>query len=203
MTDMPSFGILCCGKDINELALSVKCCGRITAIMKNGGFILAGYHTAITQNDNPEGKKLCGEKLYHLAKNCDVLFTIGSDGFHKDDIIPDITVKLCRSEAVFFTSNLCGASHIGNYDKGKRSQISFCPSRSRAGILDSCLVLNMRNDMDFIDCTLPALLPSVSFAISGLTGKNVADSRIIMQSLRNICEKNANLKPIFLDNIQN
>lgn len=201
MTDMPSFGILCCGKNITDLSRSVKCCSLITDIMKNGGFVLAGYHTAITENSNAAGKKLCGEKLYHLARSCDVLFTVGSDGFNKDDIIPDITVKLCQSQAVFFTSNLCGAMHIGNYDKGKRRS-DFPPSRSTAGILGNCLVMNIRNDTQFISAVLPSLLPSISFAASGLSGKNTTDSRIIFQSLNSICDSTGNIRKNILDKIQ-
>ena len=202
MPDMPSFGILCCGKSIVELSRSVTCCSLITEIMKNGGFVLAGYHTAITEQNNAQSCKLCGEKLYHLAHSCDVLFTVGADGFHKDDIIPDITVKLCQSQAVFFTSNLCGAMHIGNYDKGRRKD-SFRPSRSTAGILGSCLVMNIRNDTAFISEVLPALLPSISFAASGLSGKNAKDSKIIFHSLNAICDSSGNIRKNFLNKVQN
>jgi molybdopterin biosynthesis enzyme MoaB len=174
MTDMPSFGVLCCGKDITELAEAVKCCDRITKIMKNGGFTLGGYHTAVAKKDGGEKEKMCGDKLYHLARLSDVLFTVGCDGFSCDDIIPDITMKLCESEVAFFTSNLCGLYNIGNYDKGKKE--AFLPSRSRAGILKNCLVLNIRSDCRFIDAVLPSLLPSLSFAVSGLCGKNAKDS---------------------------
>lgn len=187
MTDMPSFGILCCGKDIKELAESVKCCGHITGIMKNGGFALGGYHTAITKKDGGEKEKICGEKLYRLARISDVLFTVGSDGFSPDDTVPDITMKLCGSEVVFFTSNLCGLYNIGNYDKGRRKDArAFPPSRSRAGILKNCLVLNIRNDIGFIDAVLPAILPSVSFAVSGLCGKNADDSKRLLISFEQL-----------------
>lgn len=179
MTDMPSFGVLCCGKNIKELAESVRCCDHITKIMKNGGFALGGYHTAITKKDCGEKEKLCADKLYHLARLSDVLFTVGCDGFEADDIIPDITMKLCESEVVFFTSNLCGLYSIGNYDKGKKHSPAV-PSRSRAGILKNCLVLNIRNDVGFIDQVLPALLPSLSFAVSGLCGKDARDSKQLL-----------------------
>lgn len=178
MTDMPSFGILCCGKDIKELALSVKCCTRVSGIMKGGGFSLSGYHTLIS-SDSAESRKLCADKMYHLCRVCDVLLTIGCDGFSRDDIVPEVMSKLCGEDLVFFTSNLCGLSSIGNYDKGRKRDVrkKFIPTRSRSGILRETLVLNIRNDENFIYDVLPGLLPAISFACSGLCGKDADESR--------------------------
>ena len=191
MTDMPVFGILCCGKDISELGQSVKCCGRITQIMKDSGYALGGYHTAITKRDDAGSGKMCADKLKHLCRTSDVVFTVGSDGFSKDDIIPDITMKICDSEEVFFTSNLCGLSNIGNYDKSnagfKKEKGIFPPSRSKAGFLAGCLVLNIRNDMDFISSVLPGLIPSVSFAAACACGRDADESKKIQCSLEAFC----------------
>lgn len=190
MTDMPVFGILCCGKDVDGLAESVKCCGYITKIMKDGGFALGGYHTAFARHGDSALEKLAGDKLYHLCRSCNIVFTVGSDGFSKDDIIPDITLKLCESEAVFFTSNLCGLYNIANYDKNsgaKKEKGSFAPSRSRAGILGGCLVLNIRNDIGFISEVLPGLLPSISFASSCMCGRSAEENKKINESLKAFC----------------
>ena len=126
MTDMPVFGILCCGKNIEDIALSVKCCSHITKIMKNGGYALGGYHTALVKKGDDALTKLCCDKLYHLCRTCDAVFTVGADGFSSDDIVPDITLKICESDAVFFTQNLCGASSIANYDKTLRRKKKRC-----------------------------------------------------------------------------
>lgn len=190
MTDMPVFGILCCGKDIEELAQSVKCCGHITKIMKNGGYALGGYHTALVKKDDESLCKLCTEKLYHLCRTCDAVFTVGADGFSKDDIIPEITMKICDSEAVFFSNNLCGCANIGNYDKmhkPKKCKEVFPPSRSRAGVSRGALVMNIRNDMDFISAILERLLPSVTFAVEGLCGKNAENSKKLNETLIGMC----------------
>lgn len=199
MTDMPVFGILCCGGSIGALGESVRCCETITAIMKNGGYALGGYHTALTRREANEcageftGKsaaRVCGEKLAHLCRACDVVFTVGADGFAPDDIIPDVTMKLCESEAVFFTCNLCGLWHIGNYDRrgGTSERAAFPPSKSRAGILNGCLVLNIRSDRDFISAVLPGLLPSITFAAEGLCGRDAKESRDVNAALENVCE---------------
>ena len=190
MTDMPVFGILCCGKDIAELAVSVKCCSYITKIMKNGGYSLGGYHTALLKRGDDGLIKLCGDKLYHLCRTCDAVFTVGCDGFSPDDIIPDITIKLCESEAVFFTRQLCGVSDIGNYDKvhkGKMEKKMFSPSRSRAGILCNALVMNIRNDEDFIGKTISSMISPLSFAVEGLSGKSAESAKRINESLFAIC----------------
>lgn len=181
MTDMPSFGILCAGKDIKELSLSVRCCSVVSEIMKNGGFSLSGYHTLIACDDSGS-RKMCADKMYHLCRVCDVLLTIGCDGFSRDDIVPDVTEKLCEGDLAFFTSNLCGICNIGNYDKGKKRDLSqkFLPTRSRSGILRGRLVLNIRNDEDFIREILPNLLSAISFAISGLSGKDAAESKKLL-----------------------
>ena len=189
MTDMPVFGILCCGKDIEELAGSVKCCSHITKIMKNGGYTLGGYHTALVKKGDEALTKLCTDKLYHLCRTCDAVFTVGADGFSPDDIVPDITMKICESEAVFFSLNLCGSANIGNYEinKMKKEKTVFLPSRSRAGILCNSLVMNIRNDMDFITKTLGRLLPTITFAVEGLCGKNAENSKKVNESLTGIC----------------
>ena len=207
MTDMPVFGILCCGKDIEELAQSVKCCLHITNIMKNGGYALGGYHTALVKKGDEALTALCCDKLYHLCRNCDAVFTVGADGFAHDDIIPDITLKICESEAVFFSQNLCGSANIGNYDssnKSKKGKTVFPPSRSRAGVVSDSLVMNIRNDEDFITNTLNLLLPSITFAVEGLCGKNAEISKKINESLAAICtlaEKGKNDRIVF-DGVQ-
>lgn len=205
MTDMPVFGILCCGKDIADLSESVKACGYITSVLKDSGFMLGGYHTALVAKSNEKLLKMCENKLSHLCRSCDVVFTVGCDGFSSDDVLPDITVKLCDSEAVFFTSNLCGLSNIANYDSqssGKRKP-SFPPSRSRAGILGSCLVLNTRHDLLFIKAVLPSILPSIAFATACLSGKDANICKKLNESLKKYCDLPLRQRKIFFENIQN
>ncbi len=205
MTDMPVFGILCCGKDIGELSESVKACGYITGFLKDGGFVLGGYHTALVAKCDEKLSKMCENKLTHLCRACDVVFTVGCDGFAADDILPEITVKLCDSEAVFFTSNLCGISNISNYDahNSKKRKTSFPPSRSRAGVLGKCLVLNIRNDLTFIKALLPPLIPSIAFAASCLSGKDANVCKKLNDSLKKVCEAPDSQRKIFFENIQN
>lgn len=192
MTDMPGFGILCCGKDIPALSHSVKCCTYITELMKKSGYQLCGYHTAQLQRKNTDMLRLCKEKLFHLCRTCDLVFTVGGDSFDADDMIPDITLELCDSEAVFFTLNLSGAANIGNYERNggrKGSRTEYPPSRSRAGLCGKSLVLNLRCDEDFLRSVLPGLLPSISFAVTGLSGKDPEDSRITLEKLNDLCER--------------
>ncbi len=203
MTDMPVFGILCCGKEINELAESVRGCGCITGILKDAGFVLGGYHTCLVKKDDTSSSKLCESKLYHLCRNCDVVFTVGAEGFAHDDILPEITMKLCDSEAVFFTTNLCGLANISNYDSKKRKQKVFPPSRSRAGITQDCLVLNIRNDIGFIKALVPSLLPSLSFAAACICGKDAFHCKSINDSLKELCCSDENGRKIIFEKIQN
>lgn len=201
MTDMPVFGILCCGKDIKELSTAVKACGYITDILKNSGFVLGGYHTAIVKKGDDSLVKMCESKLSHLCKTCDVVFTVGCDGFDTDDIVPDITVGLCESEAVFFTSHLCGISNISNYDfagTGKK-KVPHSPSRSRAGIVGKCLVLNIRKEIGFIRSILPPLLPSVTFATSCISGKDAGENKKINEYLKKICKSPDKYSKTFFD----
>ncbi len=211
MTDMPVFGILCCGKDISELSLSVKACGHITDILKDSGFVLGGYHTALAAKNDEKLSKMCKSKLSHLCRTCDIVFTVGCDGFAHDDILPEITAELCDSEAVFFTSNLCGISSIANYDattscnvrQTRKRKNSFLPSRSRAGIIGKCLLLNIRNDLSFIKATLPPLIPSIAFATSCLSGKDANICQKLNESLKHFCEIPDSQRKKFFENIQN
>lgn len=206
MTDMPSFGILCCGRDLALLSRAVKCCGEVSTCLKDSGYTLCGYHTALLSRTDRELVRLCREKLYHLSKSCDLVVTIGGDGFDPDDIIPELTVNLCDSEAVFFSTNLSGAGHIGNYDRNRRripltlssdtssfpastrersSEKAFLlPSRSKAGCLGKSLILNLRCDEAFIRAVLPALLPSISFAVAGLSGRDPIRSKNLTESMK-------------------
>lgn len=199
MTDMPSFGILCCGKSLPLLSRAVKCCGTVSARMKESGYSLCGYHTALLSRNDRELLRLCREKLYHLCKNCDLVFTIGGDGFDADDVIPELTLNLCDSEAVFFSTNLSGAGNIGNYDRNRSRDRARhtqgspasahtdepfpLPSRSKGGCCGKSLILNLRCDEAFIDAMLPALLPSISFAVAGLSGHDPAESKRLLDSM--------------------
>lgn len=205
MTDMPVFGILCCGKDIAELSKSVKACSYITSVMKDSGFDLGGYHTQLLAKSNEKLTKMCENKLLHICRTCDVVFTVGCDGFAADDVMPEITTKVCDGEAAFFTSHLCGLSNISNYDAAgtKKKKSVFPPSRSIAGVKDAVLVMNIRNDLAFIRSLLPALLPSVAFAAACLSGKDAQDCKKINETLERLCNAKSKVGgKMFFENIQ-
>ena len=194
MTDMPGLGILCCGRDLTELSRSVKCCSIVNAHLKESGYTLCGYHTALLSRDDKEKMRLCREKLYHLCKTSDLVLTIGGDGFAPDDVIPELTANICDSEAVFFSINLSGVGSIGNYEQNrlqnsvhKGNKNGYPPTRSRAGCCGNSLILNFRNDESFIETILPTLLPSISFAVAGLSGKDPEESRKTRAELRAFC----------------
>lgn len=196
MTDMPGFGILCCGRDIAELSKSVGCCSAVSTYLKESGYAPAGYHTALLSRGDKEKLRLCREKLYHLCKTCDLVLTLGGDGFASDDVIPELTANICDSEAVFFSINLSGAGSIGNYEQNrvqnrvyKRNKSVCTPTRSRAGCCGNSLILNFRNEISFIDTVLPTLLPSISFAVAGLSGKDPEESRKTREHLEVLCDE--------------
>lgn len=183
MTDMPGFGILCAGKSVAELARSVQCGSTVTALLKQSGYEPSGYHTALLSRNDKDKLRLCRDKLYHLTQTADLVVTVGGDGFSRDDVIPELTAALCEKEAVFFSLHLSGAGSIGNYEQNhlkkrehKQNKCAFSPSASRAGCCGSCLILNIRNDEAFIETVLPTILPSVSFAVAGISGKDPEES---------------------------
>ncbi len=191
MKDLLKFGVVCCGKNVKELSLAVKCCNLVTRILKEGGYNLGGYHTVITDHSDKAGMKMCSEKIFFLCKNCDIVFTIGSDGFDKDDIIPEITSKICETETAFFTSNLCGHASIGNYEHNrtkKGARKAYLPTRSRSGVCADALLMNLRCDEEFISDILPRLLPSVGFALQGLSGKSADDGKRFRDAINDICK---------------
>ncbi len=192
MTDMPKIGILCCGKNSEELSHSVFCSGSVTKIFKESGYLLGGYHTCITNASSKDSMKLCTEKLYHLCFCSDVVVTIGSDGFDKNDRIPEITEKLCEEKTEFFTSHLCGNSNISNYSSSflhKKTPKKYMPTKGTSGICCGCLVLNIRADRDFISELLPTIMPMINFAVDGITQKNTANCLEIFEKMNRESEQ--------------
>ena len=181
MSDPLKFGIMACGKTPRELSESIICSGYISEYLRARGYVPSGYHTFIAEKKDKEKVKLCGEKLYYLSRASDLVITVGADGFSKDDIIPEITSKICSREVNFFTCILCG--YILDKVKGK-----YRPSGSRAGVCAGSLVLNMRCDREFVSEVLPIILPEIEIVMTEISGKNAVESKDVYDKMTSVCD---------------
>ena len=179
MTDIPKAGFFCAGKTPLALSCAVRCAYKIMDVFKDGGFDTGAMHTEITEPYSESLMCRAEKTLVYMCNCCDLVITIGCDGFSLSDIMPDITEKLCTKKVPYFASVLCGSNKLvlrvkENY--GKKEEYIFCPSRASAGIFGSTLVMNFPSDICLSVCLAETLFPAIGFAVYNISGKSARNS---------------------------
>lgn len=181
MTDMPKAGFLCAGKTPLALSCSVFCAYKIMDILKECGFAVGACHTEITEPFNKYTMERAKKTLEHICVCCELVITIGCDGFAVSDIMPDITEALCDRSVPYFGAVLCGARSIlengrHNENGGKKEGLIIAPSRATAGICGNSLVLNFPENAFAAVDLISLLIPAVGFTVYNLSGKSARNS---------------------------
>ena len=112
MTDMPKAGFLCAGKTPLALACSIRCAYKMMEVLKECGFAIGACHTEITEPFSEHIILRAENTLRHICTCCELVVTVGCDGFSVSDIMPDITDRLCEKKISCFSSALCGTNDI-------------------------------------------------------------------------------------------
>ncbi len=197
MTDIPMAGFLCSGKTPLALSVSVHCAYKMMDILKENGFGIGACHTEITQ---PLSQKLIERAtgtLEHIAGCCELVITVGCEGFSVSDIMPEITEALCKKSATFFSSVLCGAREINIDRQYAKMQV---PSRATAGIFGRSLVLNFPSDERFSETVLAAIMPAVWFTVYNISGKSASNFCEFKKFLNSSLEFNEVFKKEYIVN---
>lgn len=172
MTDIPMAGFLCSGKTPLALSVSVHCAYKMMDVLKENGFGIGACHTEITEPVTLGLIERATATLEHITGCCELVVTVGCDGFSVCDIMPDITEALCKKSATFFSSVLCGAREL--YSNEPKS-IVRAPSRATAGIAGHSLVLNFPSDIRVSETILKEIMPAVWFTVYNLSGKSASN----------------------------
>ena len=184
MTDIPAAGFFCAGKTPLALSVSVHCAYKMMDILKSNGFGVGACHTEITEPFYPQILQRAQGTLTHICKCCDLVITVGCDGFSVSDIMPDITEKVCGKSASYFSSVLCGSKEMFVQENRNPLRIyssdncgfQMFPSRATAGIFERTLVLNFPGNVYTCTRLLNALMPAVGFTVYNLSEKSARNS---------------------------
>lgn len=183
MTDIPMVGFFCAGKTPFALSCSVHCAYKMMELLVQNGYTAGAHHTIITEPVCNEIQKRAEGTLVHLCKCCDLVITVGCEGFAVSDIMPDITENVCKKSASYFSSVLCGARKAIQAEETSTLRIypSQCgedifPSRATAGIYERTLVLNFSSNIRQSTAILGVLLPAIGFTVYNLSGKSARNS---------------------------
>ena len=112
MTDIPKTGFLCAGKTPLELSASIHCAYKIMEVLNSEGYENAGYYTKIYSAYDKEKENKTEKVLERLCACCDLVFTVGCEGFSTCDVIPEITDKLCEKKVGYFSNILNGSRKV-------------------------------------------------------------------------------------------
>lgn len=180
VTDMPKAGFLCAGKTPLALSGSVFCAYKMMDILNEYGFVTGACHTEITEPFTSTVTKRAQKTLEHICVCCELVITVGCDGFAVSDIMPDITEAVCKKKAAYFSTVLCGAKPIAapgvTAQQNPFQSSPLPPSRAVSGICGNTLVLNFPCNTSYSTSLLSALLPAIGFAVYNLTGKSARNN---------------------------
>lgn len=176
MTDMPKAGFLCAGKTPLALSCSIFCAYKMMDILKEYGFATGACHTEITEPFTNAVTKRAEKTLEHICRCCELVITVGCDGFSVSDIMPDITEAVCEKKVAYFGAVLCGARAVINCGSDTLNHNRTTPSRASAGICGNTLVLNFAENTTYSTALLSAILPAIGFAVYNLSGKSARNS---------------------------
>ncbi len=171
MNDLPNASFVCSGQNALELSSAICCAGKLIRLLKDEGFSVAGCYSCISPGDKIS---LTAKKLRHMCSVCDLVITVGCEGFRPCDIMPDITRAIADKDASFFTGVL-DAGEVNDVKSGQSQQVF--PSRAFAGFCSGALIMNLSCDVQASAKKLSALLPSVRYAISHSKGKTAVKSK--------------------------
>lgn len=164
MTDMPNAGFLCAGKTPLALSVSVHCAYKMMEVFRSSGFEICACHTVITEPYSTLVCESARKTLRHICSLCDVVITVGCDGFALSDIMPDITEAVCDRKVPYFSSVLCGLMKLDG--------VSYAPSRALSMLCGETLVMNFPSDAASAASLISALMPAVGFTVYSLSGKS-------------------------------
>lgn len=177
MTDMPNAGFLCAGKTPLALSVSVHCAYKMMEVFRSSGFEICACHTIITEPYSTSVSEFAEKTLRHICSLCDVVITVGCDGFAISDIMPDITEAVCDRSVAYFTSVLCGIV--------KPDGVSYAPSRGTAMLCGSTLVMNFPADAANSAALISALMPAVGFTVYSFSGRSARNCAEFKNFLNN------------------
>ena len=189
MTDIPKVGFLCAGKNPLSLSVSVHCTHKLTELFRENGFYSGGYYTVLTEPCTSLVTKRTTEKLLHLCNSCELVITVGCEGFGASDIIPDITEGICSKKTEYFTGILCGAKSFlsascVDTEASLNTPDSPLPSRAFSGIREACMIINLSNDLYSATAIAASLMPAISFAVYNLSGKSASYTVMYERNLK-------------------
>jgi molybdopterin biosynthesis enzyme MoaB len=121
MTDIPKTGFLCAGKTALELSASIYCAYKISDFLRSKGYGNSGYYTRIYSSYDKERESKTARILERLCTCCDLVLTVGCEGFSRDDIIPDVTDVMCEKRVDYFSGILCGGRKIKKPDEAEQN----------------------------------------------------------------------------------
>ncbi|MBP5245358.1 MAG: hypothetical protein J6036_02755 [Clostridia bacterium] len=134
MTDIPKMGFLCAGKTPLELSASIHCAYKIMKVLNSAGYENAGYYTKIYSAYDKEKEEKTKNVLERLCSCCDLVLTVGCEGFSACDVIPEITEKLCEKKVGYFSNILNGSRSIKNInERGKETVMRLFPDEKPQG----------------------------------------------------------------------
>lgn len=162
MNEMPNVSFICSGENALELSSAICCAGKLMRLLKDEGFCVSGCYSCISPS---ERIAVTARKLRHMCSLCDLVITVGCEGFRPCDVIPDITRAVSDRDADFFSGILGG--NLENTDNGN------FPSRAFAGFCSGALIMNLPCDVITARKRLSSLLPSVRYAVAHSKGRDV------------------------------
>ena len=170
MKDIPKASFVCTGENALELSGSICCAGKLIKILRHSGYMTGGCYSCISPKSCVDSLR---ERIRDMTKCCDLVVTIGSEGFKNSDVLPEITQSLSDRQAPFFAYWL-SAGDTNDKGAGKTSNLVdedfVFPSRATAAFCNNALIINMPSDPAVARKRICALLPSISYALGTKVG---------------------------------
>lgn len=170
MKDIPKVAFVCTGENALELSGAICCAGKLIKILRHSGYMTGGCYSCISPKSCVDSLR---EKIRNMSQCCDLVITVGSDGFKETDVVPEITSSLSDRQAPFFAYWL-SAGDTNQKGTGRASHLIdedfVFPSRATAVFCNKALVINMPSDPAVARKRLCALLPSIAYALNTNVG---------------------------------
>ena len=172
---------MCVGENALELSGAICCAGRLMRLLRQNGYFIGGCYSCVTPSRQYESVR---EHLKHLCECCDLVITIGCEGFRDVDVMPGITNSVSDSDASFFALRLCSEKSAKSGLSGTPIDLGI-PSRATAAFCSGALIMNLPSDPDDAEKRLESLIPSVGFALNCASGKSPSDALRLEKLLLN------------------
>lgn len=158
MKEMPKAGFVCVGENALELSGAICCAGRLMRYFNENGYATGGCYSCIAPEKQPQGLK---KRVINLCVCCDVVLTVGCEGFRKCDVMPDITEDIGHRTVAHLAGTLCGDSYKGQNGK----TIKCFPSRAVAVMYEGCLLLNLPSDVKTAMGRISAIMGEIGYIV--------------------------------------